>query len=170
MQQTSDAVSLGIQLAVSGGLVLLMTIIHSLGLIGITKTLHLSSRRLRRETVSPQSIFMIGLLGLLIFLIHIIEIFIFAGFYLAIGAIADLQKALYYSASAYATLSATTDYFPKDWRLIGAFEGLVGFVLIGWSTAFMATTMNELSESRQEPTGDAGRGDGADVDGDLEMR
>jgi hypothetical protein len=165
---TNDAVSLGIQLAVSGGLVLLMTIIHSLGLIGITKALHLSSGRLRRETVNPQSIFMIGLRGLLIFLIHIIEIFIFAGFYLAIDAIGDLQKALYYSASAYATLSATTDYFPKDWRLIGALEGLVGFVLIGWSTAFMATTMNELSESRQDAADAARRAAAIAEDGDGE--
>jgi hypothetical protein len=165
MEQTSDAVSLGIQLAVSAGLVLLMTIIHSLGLIGITKTLHLSSGRLRRETVNPQSILMIGLLGLLIFLIHIVEIFIFAGFYLLIDAVPDLQKSLYYSASAYATLSATTDYFPKDWRLIGALEGLVGFVLIGWSTAFMATTMNELSDSRQDAAADAARRGGRDDDG-----
>ena len=148
MEQTSDAVSLGIQLAVSGGLVLLMSVIHSLGLVGITKALHLTNSRLKRETVNPQSIMMIGTLGLLIFLLHIVEIFVFAGFYLAIDAIADLQKALYFSASAYATLSAETDYVPRDWRLIGALEGLVGFVLIGWSTAFMATTMNKLSDSR----------------------
>ena len=147
MEQPSDAISLGIQLAVSGGLVLLMSIIHSLGLVGITKTLHLSSARLKRETVNPHSIFMIGLLGLLIFAIHIVEVFIFAIFYLFIGTVPDLQDALYFSASAYATLGLTEN-FPQQWDLVGALEGIVGFVLIGWSTAFMATTMNKLSDSR----------------------
>jgi hypothetical protein len=144
---TKDAVSLGIQLAISGGLVLLMSIIHSLGLVGITKVLHLSTSRLRRETVNPASIMMIGTLGLLIFAIHIIEIVIFAAFYLGIHAVRDLQDALVYSTSAYATLGLA-EHFPQNWRLIGALEGVVGFVLIGWSTAFMATTMNKLSDQR----------------------
>ena len=145
---TEDAVSLGIQLACSGGLVLLMSIIHSLGLVGITKALHLSSTRLMRETVNPHSILMIGLLGLLIFLIHIIEILIFALFYLATGTVNDFEAALFYSASAYSTLGLTTNV-PAQWHLVGALEGLVGFVLIGWSTAFMATTMSRLSETRE---------------------
>ena len=144
---TKDAVSLGIQLAASGGLVLVMSIFHSLGLVGITRILHLSSGRLQRETVNPQSIFMIGLLGLLIFLIHIVEVFMFAGFYLLIGTVRNLEEALFYSASAYATLGLTSTV-PQQWHLVGALEGIVGFVLIGWSTAFMATTMNKLSESR----------------------
>jgi len=143
---TKDAVSLGIQLAYSGALVLLMSIIHSLGLVGITNALHLSSSRLKRETVNPQSIFMIGLLGLLIFLIHIVEILIFAIFFLMTGTVDDFEEALFYSASAYSTLGLTTNV-PMQWHLVGALEGLVGFVLIGWSTAFMATTMNKLSES-----------------------
>ena len=73
---------------------------------------------------------------------------IFAMFYLAIGTVPQLEDALYYSASAYATLGLTAD-FPEQWHLIGALEGIVGFVLIGWSTAFMATTMSRLSETRE---------------------
>lgn len=56
----------------------------------------------------------------------------------------SLEEALYYSASAYATLGQTAEYFPDEWRLIGAVEALIGFVLISWSTAFMATTLNRL--------------------------
>jgi hypothetical protein len=144
---TKDAVSLSIQLAYSGVLVLLMSIIHSLGLVGITKVLHLSSTRLQRETVNPQSIFMIGLLGLLIFIVHIVEIFIFAVFFLTTGTVDDFEQALFYSASAYTTLGLTQNV-PMQWHLVGALEALVGFVLIGWSTAFMATTMNKLSDTR----------------------
>ena len=34
--------------------------------------------------------------------------------------------------------------FPVEWRLVGALEGLIGFLLIGWSTAFFVTDMNRL--------------------------
>jgi hypothetical protein len=68
----------------------------------------------------------------------------------------DLEKALYYSASAYATLGRTADYFPVTWRLIGAIEALIGFILIGWSTAFMVTTMRKLSESASSDDCDPG--------------
>ena len=67
-------------------------------------------------------------------------------FFLLVSAM-NLPEALFYSASAYATLGWTADYFPTSWRLIGAVEALIGFILIGWSTAFMVTTMRKLSES-----------------------
>lgn len=84
-------------------------------------------------------------MGLLIFMLHVAEIFIFAGFYMATGSIRTLEEALYYSASAYATLGASADFFPDEWRLIGAMEALIGFILIGWSTAFMVKTIDKLS-------------------------
>ena len=82
-----------------------------------------------------------------IFALHTVEIWVFAAFYLLVGAIDGLNDALYYSASAYATLGRPAEFFGEDWRLIGALEALVGFVLIGWSTAFIVTTMNRLRRS-----------------------
>ena len=145
----AQAVSLGIQLAVSAALVLLMVVLHSVWLVIVSRVLHLNSKRLKKESVSPSSILTIGTLGLMIFIIHIVEIVIFAAFYIAIDAISSLEEALYYSASAYATLGWTADYFPQSWRLVGALEALVGFVLIGWSTAFMAGKMSELSADNE---------------------
>jgi ascorbate-specific PTS system EIIC-type component UlaA len=34
--------------------------------------------------------------------------------------------------------------FPEEWRLVGALEALVGFLLIGWSTAFMVQTLRRI--------------------------
>ena len=55
-----------------------------------------------------------------------------------------VEEALYYSASAYATLGRGAEFFPADWRLIGALEALIGFLLIGWSTAFIVSKVNRL--------------------------
>ena len=123
-----------------------MTVIHSLGLLGISRILRLDESRLEEHELNFSAMALMGMLGLSLFALHIAEIFVFAGFYLAVGALESLEEALYYSASAYATLGRTAEYFPEDWRLIGALEALVGFLLIGWSTAFMVGTMRKLTD------------------------
>lgn len=146
MEQSSTAVELSVQLAISAGLVLIMTIIHSLGLLGISKVLRLKDDRLREHDFNFGAVVLMGSFGMLVFALHVFEIFVFAGFYLLVGALSNFAEALYYSASAYATLGRTSDYFPEDWRLIGAVEALAGFILIGWSTAFMVSAMRKLTE------------------------
>ena len=79
-----------------------------------------------------------------LFALHTLEIGLFASFYLGVGAIGDLEQALYYSTSAYATLGHPDIPFPDQWRLVGAVEGLSGFLLLGWSTAVFVTDMNKL--------------------------
>lgn len=123
---------------------LIMTVTHALGLTGISQALNLSGERLKEMTFDFRSIGLLSGMGLLLLLLHTIEIGIFAFFYLAIGAMQNLEEALYYSASAYATLGRTAEFFPRDWRLIGALEALIGFLLIGWSTAFIVSKATRL--------------------------
>jgi hypothetical protein len=80
----------------------------------------------------------------MLFALHFVEIALLALFYLAVGAFHGLEEALFFSASAYATLAQPEVGFPIEWRLVGAMEGLIGFLLIGWSTAFFVTDMNRL--------------------------
>lgn len=142
----SETIELGLQLGASALLVLLMTIVHGLGLVGISKLLNLKGDRLKELDFDSRAIILMCGMALLLFALHILEIWIFAAFYLLIGAMTTLENALYYSASAYATLGRTADYFPDDWRLIGALEALIGFLLIGWSTAFIVSRFNRLRE------------------------
>lgn len=143
MEET-DAIQLGAQIAVSAGMVLFMTILHSLGLVGISSILNLNKDRLEEHDFNWRAILLLGSVGLLIFTLHIVEIWIFAAVYLMLDTMQTLEEALYYSASAYATLGRTAEYFPQEWRLLGAVEALIGFVLISWSAAYVATTMNRL--------------------------
>jgi hypothetical protein len=146
MSEQVSTIDLGLQFGSAAGLVLLMVIVHSAGLILISKALRLREDRLRSHKLNVGAFALLGAFGLLLFALHIAEIFIFAGFFLLVGAMETLEEALFYSASAYATLGWTAEYFPPEWRLIGALEALIGFVLIGWSTAFMVSTMKQLSD------------------------
>jgi hypothetical protein len=147
MDETSTAVDLGLQFATAAGFVVLMVVIHSVGLVLISKMLRLERDRLLRHDFNVRAIGLLASFGLLLFALHIGEILIFALFYWWIGVIVGMEEALFYSASAYATLGWTADYFPPEWRLIGALEALIGFILIGWSTAFMVNTMQSLTDN-----------------------
>ena len=135
---------LGIQLAVIAGFVLLMVIVHSAGLVGISRVLHLHDERTIPNKFGMRAATLMGSYGLLLFALHFLEIFMFAAFYKAVGAMRSMEQALYYSASCYATLGASTVGFSEKWRLVGALEALIGFILIGWSTAFMVRTLRRI--------------------------
>ena len=135
---------LGIQLGASLGLVTLMIVIHSVALIEASRRLHLKREELEDRNFDYSAVLLMVRLGLLLFSLHLIEILVFAIFYLSVGALDQFEAALYYSASAYATLGDAGSIYADEWRLVGAFEALIGFILIGWSTAFMVSTVNRL--------------------------
>lgn len=135
---------LGLQLAVIAGFVLVMVVVHSAGLVGISRVLRLHDERNIPNEFGLRASFLMGSYGLLLFALHFLEIFLFAAFYKAVGAMRSMEQALYYSASCYATLGASTAGFSDEWRLVGALEALVGFILIGWSTAFMVRTLRKI--------------------------
>lgn len=145
-----STIDLGLQLLAIGGLSLVIVVMHTLGLVGISRLLGLQEKRLLEHDFDYRAVGLIGSFGLLLILLHMAEIVVFALFYLAVGGMQTFEEAMFYSASAYATLGWTAEYFPPDWRLIGALEALIGFILIGWSTAFMVTTMRKLSESAEK--------------------
>lgn len=121
-----------------------MTLLHGAGVVAISKALRLDGERPRRRRFHLETVPVLSAVALLLFALHSLEIALFAALYLAVGAFAGLEEALFYSATAYATLSQPSAGFPLDWRLVGAMEGLIGFLLIGWSTAFLVTDMNRL--------------------------
>ncbi|HMG48085.1 MAG TPA: ion channel [Allosphingosinicella sp.] len=100
--------------------------------------------RLRAHRLDFGAFALLISMALSLFALHTLEIGLFALFYLGIGAIHDFEQALYFSTSAYATLGHPDIAFPAQWRLVGAVEGLAGFLLIGWSTAVFVTDMNKL--------------------------
>jgi hypothetical protein len=137
-------VDLGRQLAVSAGFLLVMVVVHSAGLVGISRALHLHAADSIPNSFGTRAAVLMGAYGLLLFGLHFFEIFIFAGFFRFVGAMPSMEQALFYSASCYATLGSAAASFSEEWRLVGALEALVGFLLIGWSTAFMVQTLRRI--------------------------
>jgi hypothetical protein len=81
-------------------------------------------------------------LGLM--LIHTIEVWLYAGLYLAIGALQDLETAVYFSTTSFTTIGYGDVVLGEQWRLVGAIEGANGLLLFGWSTAFLFSVISRM--------------------------
>lgn len=146
MEAGSETVELGIQLLLAAGMMFAMALIHGLGLEGGRKVLNLKKDRLKEHDFDLRGVALMGSIASCLFVLHMAEIVIFALFYYTVSAIQTLEEVLYYSASAYATLGRTAEYFPDEWRLMGAIEALIGFLLLGWSTAFVVRHVGRLRD------------------------
>lgn len=135
--------SLPHQLAISTGLVAATVVIHVLGLDVLMSLLILHMRRFTTWLhVDRLVVPLLVVLGL--FALHGMEIWLYAFAYRLLGALPDLEQALYFSIGAYSTLGEAGAMLPPPWRVVGALEAINGMLLIGWSTAFLFQVLSHL--------------------------
>ncbi len=132
----------------AGTAVILMTVlIHTAGLIGITHAMawlvgHFRMHGRRSRVVAMVTV----VLGL--FVILTVEVWLWAICYLAVGAFHDFETALYFSTVTFSTLGFG-DVLPAErWRLLSALEAVNGFLVIGWSTAYLVAASTRVGPFR----------------------
>jgi hypothetical protein len=124
--------------------------IHFFGLVGLMWVLrHHGHRFHARESWSGLGasilVVVIGLMAILT-----AEMWLYAVVYLAIGALGDLETAVYFSITSFTTLGFGDVVLDRKWRLLGAIEGANGLLLFGWSTAFLFDIIRRLRTLEQE--------------------
>lgn len=136
-----------IQFAVSSVMLVLCVAIHGLGLFSLNNALRSEASLERLQRINPLSrrgaSFTLSIVVALIAL-HGIEIWLFAVFYLVVGAVGNLEQALYFSTISYSTVGYSDVHIALDWRLTGAFESIMGVILLGWSTAFFFRMLSRI--------------------------
>jgi hypothetical protein len=135
-------------------LIILTVVIHAYGLALINKRINLRMlRRLRFQSLSFDSIFLMGVTALLTTILHAFEGAIWAGAYRLLGALHDNKSAVLYSLGALTTYGHASINLESRWELLGVLEALNGLILFGLTTAFLFTVMEKawpsnLGESR----------------------
>jgi Ion channel len=66
-------------------------------------------------------------------LIHLLEISVWALFYVWQGCVPDAESAFYFSAGAYTTVGSDL-ILPRPWRMLASLEALTGALMFGLST------------------------------------
>lgn len=127
-----------LNLFLAGILVVITFMIHFMGLVGLSWVLR---RRYMQHSqkfsgVAWQGATIIALvIGL--FALHSAQIWIYALTYLLLGQFDSLEPALYFSTSVFTTAGFGDIVLAPEWRMLSAAESANGFLLIGWSTAFL---------------------------------
>jgi hypothetical protein len=73
----------------------------------------------------------------LVFFLHVLEVLVWAGAYVALGAIGSLEEAIYFSIVSFTTVGYGDVVLPRDWRILGASEAAAGILIFGWSVALL---------------------------------
>ncbi|MEO1406653.1 MAG: potassium channel family protein [Pseudomonadota bacterium] len=126
-------------LLISSGLVVITSMIHFLGLTWLSSFLRGSGRAPSNLTSVVLQGLSILFVVLMLFALHSAEVWLYACAYLILGEFNNLVDAVYFSASTFTTVGYGDLLVGPDWRLLAALESMNGFLLIGWSTAFLVS-------------------------------
>lgn len=140
------------QLVISTAVVSATVVIHLLGLDVLQILLRLHLERFTRWIHLDRMVVPLGIvLGL--FVLHGVEIWLYALVYWKMGMLPTLEQALYFSTSSYSTVGETGAILAARWRIVGVLEAINGMLLIGWSTAFLFQILHHLmwNESDDHP-------------------
>ena len=121
--------------------------IHGIGLFSLDRALRQEAYAERIARITPLSL-RGALFTLLIVLtiagLHGLEIWAYALVFLGLGAVQGLEDALYFSTISYSTVGYHDTIVASQWKLLGAFESVIGLILIGWSTAFFFRMLGRI--------------------------
>ena len=135
------------QLLIGAAMIAVCVVIHGMGLFTLQRVISGERMTQRFETLRPLSITGAGFTLIAVFaiiFIHFVEIWLFAFLYDYLGALHSFSESLYFSTISYATIGYSDASIHDEWRMVAALEGVVGIILLGWSTAFFVRILVRL--------------------------
>lgn len=125
-----------INLALGTVMISLTVVIHTFGLIAVTHAMSWVTDRIRlhghRSRMLAMNTVVIG-----VFVVLTAEVWLWAAAYSLIGVVDSFETALYFSTITFSTVGYGDVVPHPEWRMMAALEGVNGFLLIGWSTAYL---------------------------------
>lgn len=121
----------------TGTIVISLTVvIHTFGLIAIT---HVTGRLVARFRMHGRRSRVMAMISVVmgLFAVMTAEVWLWGGIYLLLGIFSDFETALYFSTITFSTVGYGDVVPAHAWRVLAALEGIDGFLLIGWSTAYL---------------------------------
>jgi voltage-gated potassium channel Kch len=125
-------------------LMVLTVVIHAVALDRLMQSLKKYAPIIFKNHPKTWKIIILAITVMTVFLSHIVQIWLWAVFYLAVNALPDFEEALYFSTTTFTTVGYGDVFLDKEWRLLSAFQSANGFIMFGWSTAFIFEIMSKL--------------------------
>ncbi|WP_244709609.1 potassium channel family protein [Rhizobium cremeum] len=125
-----------LNLAIGTVVISLTVVIHTFGLIAVTHAMSWVTAHIRlhahRSRILAMNTVVLG-----VFCVLTAEVWLWALCYRLIGFLGDFPTALYFSTVTFSTIGYGDVIPHPEWRMLAGLEGVNGFLLIGWSTAYL---------------------------------
>lgn len=135
-------------LAISVAMIVLCVAIQGAGAYALTHMLESDRARPWREGRPHRQGVMLILTIFGLLALHSSEIWAYALLYSALGEFDTLETSLYFSATTFTTLGYGDVTLDPGRRLIAGTQGLIGLILIGWSTAILVSLTTRMNDVR----------------------
>jgi len=135
-------------LLIGTALIAATVVIHTFGLIWTTEAMRVVTSWLRKDHRRNRIVAMITtVFG--VFATLTVEVWLWALMHLLLGVTHDFESALYFSAVTFSTVVYGDIVPPERWRIFTALEAISGFLLVGWSTAYLVAAGIRVGPFRQ---------------------
>lgn len=81
---------------------------------------------------------------------HLLEAGLWAVFYWEWEVLPDFSAAFYFSLTSYTTVGYGDVVLPDSYRILGPVEGLMGVLMMGWSTAIVVAVVGRYYRTSTE--------------------
>jgi hypothetical protein len=125
-------------------LILASVFIHGTGTLVFLRLLDIYTPWWERHSGVLVNTFSLAWVVSTLVMLHLLEIGLYALFYLREGILPDQETAFYFSLATYTTVGYGDVVLNREWRLFGASEALVGILMTAWSTAVLIGVVNTL--------------------------
>ena len=115
-------------------------VLHAAGLVALTRVMVFLDVRCGMALWRQGKSVAVLVLASGVFVLLCVEMTVWALFLVAVDAFPDLDTAFYFSTSAFATIGFGDVAPAHDWRLLASMEGVTGFLVIGWTAAYLVTS------------------------------
>ena len=148
-----------VELLTATAMVLLTVGVHAVGLLTLGRLLAAADARtrlgaaVRLNPLSPRGALYTITVVLWLFVLHGIEIWLYAALFYLLGAVPELREAVYFSSISYSSIGYGDASIDPEWKLLGAIEGINGAILLGWTVAFFVSVMGRLLPTAERGSG-----------------
>jgi hypothetical protein len=129
-----------------GTLVVITMAMHGISMVGVLRASHIVKNWLGNKVSIFRSLLPVILASWLIMLAHLVEVIVWALFFLWKGAFPNRSISYYFSLNEYTTVGSNFN-LPLQWRLLEGMLATAGLLTFAWSTGILLTLAQEFQES-----------------------
>ncbi len=135
------------ELAWGAGLLAVTLGLHGIGMLATLRTVAATKGRDDSPPPLARALGRVVLAAWIILLVHLVEVVVFARFFIWKEALPTPSLAYYVALMNYVTLGSEYD-LATNWRLLEGMTGIAGLMTFAWSTGVLVTVAQEFQDQR----------------------